>query len=249
MKRLRRYSMLRLLLALGLCLALAPSLSAADAGVILRASIEPQAGIWVGQQVRLLIDVLARDGWAQIRKFHPFEVPGASVLQVESQGTRLTDTVSGAPWTGQHYKWLVFPQRAGTIPIPPIVMDVETKDLATQEATLVPDQKTPMVVFQAGLPPGADQERGLISTTRLEAGQTLASAVSPLRRAPVTCTAPSTPCCASSTGWKPVRPRRNWGISRSAMATRLCGTRRSNWSVSWPPGARKYGTPRRSCVA
>ena len=143
MKRLRRYPLPRLLLALGLCLALAPSLSAADEGVILRASIEPQTGIWVGQQVRLLIDVLARDGWAQIRKFHPFEVSGASVLQVESQGTRLTDTVSGTTWTGQHYAWLVFPQRAGAIAIPPIVVDVETKDLATQEVTPVPDQKTP----------------------------------------------------------------------------------------------------------
>jgi hypothetical protein len=173
MKRLRRDSLPRLLLTLGLYLALAPLVSAADEGVVLRASIEPKADIWVGGQVRLLIDVLARDGWAQIRKFHPFEVPGASVLQVESQGTRLTDTVSGATWTGQHYEWLVFPQRAGAIVIPPIVVDVETKDLATQQATPVLDQKTPAVAFQAVLPPGADQERGLISTTQLEAGQTL----------------------------------------------------------------------------
>jgi hypothetical protein len=173
MKRLRRYPLPRLLLALGLGLALAPALSAADEGIVLRASIEPKADIWVGQQVRLLIEVLARDGWAQIRKFYPFEVSGASVLQVESQGTRLTDTVSGATWTGQQYEWLVFPQRAGAITIPPIVVDVETKDLATQEATPVPGQKTPAVAFQAALPPGADQERGLISTTRLEAGQTL----------------------------------------------------------------------------
>jgi hypothetical protein len=162
-----------LLLTLGLCLALAPSLSTADEGVILRASIEPKTDIWVGQQVRLLIDVLGRDGWAQIRKFHPFEVPGAIMLQVDSQGTRLSDTVASATWTGQHYEWLVFPQRAGVITIPPIVVDVETKDVATQQATAVPDQKTSAVAFQAALPPGADQERGLISTTRLEAGQTL----------------------------------------------------------------------------
>ena len=173
MKRLRRYPIPQLLLTLGLCLALAPSLSAADEGVVLRTSIEPKTGIWVGQQVRLLIDVLGRDGWAQIRKFHPFEVPGAFVLQVESQGTRLTDTVSGTTWTGQHYEWLVFPQRAGAIAIPPIVVDVETKDVATQQATTVPDQKTLAVTFQTALPPGADQEHGLISTTRLEASQTL----------------------------------------------------------------------------
>ena len=173
MRRLRLYLLTRLLFTLGLCLALAPSLSAVDEGVVLRASIEPKSGIWVGQQVRLLIDVLGRDGWAQIRKFHPFEVSGASVLQVDSHGTRLTDTVSGAAWTGQRYEWLVFPQRAGIIAIPPIVVDVETKDVATQEAMPVLDQKTPVLAFQAALPPGADQERGLISTTRLEAGQTL----------------------------------------------------------------------------
>jgi oxygen tolerance protein BatD len=173
MKHLRRYPMPRLLLTLGLFLVLAPSVSTADEGIILRTSIEPKAGIWVGQQVRLLIDVLARDGWAQIGKFHPFEVSGASVLQVDSHGTRLADTVSGATWSGQHYEWLVFPQRAGNIAIPPIVVDVETKDVATQETTPVPDQKTPAVAFQAVLPPGADQEHGLISTTRLEATQTL----------------------------------------------------------------------------
>jgi hypothetical protein len=173
MKCLRYYPLPRLLLALGLGLALAPALCAADEGVVLRASIEPKAGIWVGQQVRLLIDVLGRDGWAQIHKFHPFEVSGASVLQVDSQGTRLTDTVSGATWTGQHYEWLVFPQRAGAITIPPIVVDVETKDLATQKVMPVPNQKTPALAFQAALPPGADQERSLISTIRLEARQTL----------------------------------------------------------------------------
>ena len=96
MKRLRRYPLSLLLLILGLCLVLTPSLSTADEGVVLRASIDPKEGIWVGQQVRLLIDVLGRDGWAQIRKFHSFEVPGAIVLQVDSQGTRLTDPVSGA---------------------------------------------------------------------------------------------------------------------------------------------------------
>jgi hypothetical protein len=177
MKRLRRYLLTRLPLILGLCLALPPSVSAADEGVVLRASIEPKTDIWVGQQVRLLIDVLAPDGWAQIRKFHPFEVPGASVLQVESQGTRLSETISGAAWTGQHYEWLVFPQRAGAITIPPIVVDVETKDLATQEVTPLPHQQTPAVAFQAALPPGADQEHGLISTTRLEATQTLEPAI------------------------------------------------------------------------
>ena len=95
MKHLRRYPMPRLLLTLGLFLVLAPSVSTADEGIILRTSIEPKAGIWVGQQVRLLIDVLAREevDLALRRVVQTLDVADGVVQRIGGDEVALLDVV------------------------------------------------------------------------------------------------------------------------------------------------------------
>jgi len=140
--------------------------------VFVRLAVDPQQDIWVGQQVRLTIDVLARDGWATIAQLPRWDIPGVQVLRVESQGTRLNETIDGVAYAGQRYQWLVFPKRPGVSEIPAVPVEVTVKTFGANESPQTFPLETPGATFEAALPPGAEGVGELISTTGLRASQT-----------------------------------------------------------------------------
>jgi hypothetical protein len=145
--------------------------SDAQGPVIARAAITPKEGIWVGQRVTLHIDVLGRGGWAQIKHVRDFEVSGAFVLRIESQGTRIQETLGGESYSGQRYELLVFPKRAGMIQVPAVPLEVEIKRWGAGAKSSVELVNTPAIHFQTIMPPGAQGEPDLISTTKFQARQ------------------------------------------------------------------------------
>jgi len=138
--------------------------------IILRTSVTP-AESWVGQKVIMHVDVLAKDGWAQIKKVGDVEVPGAYLLRLETQGTRLSETIEGDSFTGQRYELMLFAQRAGTLTVPPVPVDIEVKTWGAGAGTRIHRMSTPRVEFLIRTPPGAAGIRGLISTEDLTANQ------------------------------------------------------------------------------
>jgi hypothetical protein len=126
---------------------------------------------WVGQKVVLHVDVLAKDGWAQLKKVTDAEVEGAYLLRLESQGTRLSETIDGDSYTGQRYDFMLFAQRDGKITVPPVPVDVEIKTWGADAGTRIERLSLPLVEFVTRTPPGADGIRGLISTSILTASQ------------------------------------------------------------------------------
>lgn len=152
-------------------LMLLPLTAHAEDPVIVRTSITPDSSIWVGQQVVLQLDVLALDSWADSRRLPKFDVPGAYLLRVESQGTRLSETISGGSYSGQRHEWLLFPQRGGDFRIPPTGIEIKVKPFgaATNEQSV--SMKTAALDFTVDTPPGAEHIPGLISTTKLTATQ------------------------------------------------------------------------------
>jgi hypothetical protein len=139
--------------------------------VILRTSIKTEGTIWVGQRVLLLLDVLVSEGWAQIKNVPAFEVAGAYVLRLQSQGTRLNETIKGNSYSGQRYEFSIFPQRGGDISVPSVLIEVEIKRWGSQANKQSEQLKTPPVEFRAQVPQGTEGIQGLISTTGLKARQ------------------------------------------------------------------------------
>jgi hypothetical protein len=139
--------------------------------VIVRGAIVPTTEIWIGQRVDLHIDVLARDGWAQIKGASNIDVPGAYLVRLETQGTRLSETLSGVLYSGQRYELLLFPQQGGTMTVPPIPVDVEVSHWGAQAEKMSLQTKTPALTFDVKIPPGAENLPAIISTTSLEAKQ------------------------------------------------------------------------------
>ena len=161
---------------LAACLALIFICSLSSAGVlaaeeiILRTAVTPEEA-WVGQKVVLHVDVLAKDGWAQLKKVTEVEVEGAYLLRLESQGTRLSETIDGDSYTGQRYDFMLFAQRDGKITVPPVPVDVEIKTWGADGGSRIERMSLPLVEFVTRTPPGAQGTRGLISTSNLSASQ------------------------------------------------------------------------------
>jgi len=143
---------------------------AADA-VVLRLTLEPSQGILVGQQVRINLDLLGRDGWASLATPPRLELAGAWLMRIESQGTRLSETIDGDSYSGQRYQWLLFPQRAGAFKLPPLSVEVAVKDFAANGDAAALTLTTPALQFTATAPPGTQDIAGLITTSELSASQ------------------------------------------------------------------------------
>ena len=152
----------------------APMICAAQRAdpVILRTSVVP-AEAWVGQRVLFHIDVLVEGGWAQIRKIGDVDVPGAHVMQTETQGTRISETIDGSAYTGQRYTLSIFPQREGAVEIPafPVAAVVKTWGAGAKEQ--VYPKTTPEIQFASKLPADAKKLSGLISTPRFDGQSTM----------------------------------------------------------------------------
>ncbi len=150
---------------------LLPVQAHAEDPVIVRTAITPDSNIWVGQQVVLQLDILALDGWADSRRLPEFDVSGAYLLRVETQGTRLSETISGGSYSGQRHEWLLFPQRGGEFNIPPTEIEAVVKTFGAETGNQHVSLKTVALDFAVDVPPGAEQIEGVISTTELKATQ------------------------------------------------------------------------------
>jgi len=146
----------------------------AEDEVILRASVTPEEA-WIGQRVRLSIEVLGADGWAQISDMPEIEISGAYVLRTESQGIRLSETIARTSYKGQRYQLSVYCQRPGTLEIPPLPVAVVVKQWGVNAPETPRELTTPSVSLMCKVPPGAEGIRGLISTTTLTADQSWSS--------------------------------------------------------------------------
>jgi hypothetical protein len=159
-----RFSIL-LVLVLMAC---SSALAAGD--IVLRSSVQPEKA-WVGQRVILQIDVLGRDGWTQITRFDNVEIPGAYLMRTESQGTRLQENIDGTSYSGQRYEFSIYPQAAGTIEIPAIDVELTTRAAGGETGSSVQQARVPAVTIRSNIPAGAENIRGLVSTSQLTAEQ------------------------------------------------------------------------------
>lgn len=150
----------------------APLYAAETEPIIVRAAVgNADEDIWVGQRILLQVDVLARDGWAQIKSARDYEVPGAYVVRLQTQGTRMNEIISGVAYSGQRYELSLFAQKGGKIVVPPVPIDVVIRRWGDQAGTESRQLKTPAVTFDVQIPPGAEKIPGIISTTELKARQ------------------------------------------------------------------------------
>jgi hypothetical protein len=136
--------------------------------LVLRTQVVPDTA-FTGQRALLRVDILGLDGWARITRMEPVEIPGAFVLQTESQGVRIQETIGGASYTGQRYALSIFARNSGEVHIPPIKVDASIRSWGGGEKRI--EAVTPAATFTAKHPPATEGIKDLITTSRLTASQ------------------------------------------------------------------------------
>ena len=144
------------------------------APVIVKVSTVPESteDLIVGSRVRLIVDVLGRDGWANVPTLPTVDVPGAIVFLPDGQSTRLNDTNDGESYSGQRNEWWVYPRRIGELVIPAIEFDVAIQTFDPKKDSITISKATDTITLNVVAPTGFDSAaQDIVVTSDLSIAQ------------------------------------------------------------------------------
>jgi hypothetical protein len=138
--------------------------------IVVRFKAIPEAP-WQGEKVILQLDVLAKNGWAQIPSFDDIKWDGGLLRRYETQGTRLSEKIAGTEYAGQRYEFFLFALRSGTLRLPPQPLAVEVKQWGEQIGAQTKEVETPPLVIAVQKVPGLSPEATPVSSEHFAATQ------------------------------------------------------------------------------
>ena len=153
------------LLFAGPAVAQTPGEPTAAPDVTVRAYLEPDKDIYLGQLVRLWVEVTTSTWFSKAPRYPELQLEGAIVLMPEQLGVNFTDRVGGSTRTGQRQRYAVIPQREGALEIPrlAITTSVSVDAKPSDPVTLQTDALT----LTAIMPPGAQDLEQVLTTGNL----------------------------------------------------------------------------------
>lgn len=162
---------MRLLLALllfacaGTALAQSDAEPGAEADATIRTYLEPEGDIHVGQLVRLWVEISTATWFTQAPRYPELQVEGAIALLPEQLGVNFSTTERGETRTGQRQRFVIIPQRAGTLAIPSLTVKLRVSvDGRPSEPITLTTNPTDLTAI---LPPGAERLGQIITIKEL----------------------------------------------------------------------------------
>jgi hypothetical protein len=105
-----------------------------------RLSLSGEKRVLMGQMVRLYVEVVAPQPFSKAPLFPELELPGAIALQPEQMGNSFSERHGTDTWFGVRKRYAVFPQREGSLRIPPVSVRLgsgaDAQRLTTQDLVL-----------------------------------------------------------------------------------------------------------------
>ncbi|MEJ2140349.1 MAG: BatD family protein [Gammaproteobacteria bacterium] len=138
----------------------------ANAEVRVEAYAQPEGDVYLGQRVRLMVDVRTDARFTTAPRYPELKLAGVVALLPEALGVSYTDRSEDATWIGHRQRYVLFPQRVGALTIPPIELPlaVAVEGQEKGEARVV---KTPAVTINVVAPPGAADVSAFVTTPLL----------------------------------------------------------------------------------
>ncbi len=115
-----------------------------DGQPIVRAHIEPETGVTVGQPVRLIVEVLVPTWFTGAPRYPEIDLPDAIVLFQETGGFNFSDRIGAASYAGQRREYLIYPQRPGGFTVS------GTEVIVSYAVNARPSSPTPLAVPEVG---------------------------------------------------------------------------------------------------
>lgn len=133
---------------------------------MIRSSLDPDTGVYVGQKVRLYIDVMTNAWFAKAPQYPELRIPHAICLELSQFGTNYSERIQGETYAIQRKEYVIYPQRAERYTIPSLTVNIvyARPGESSVEVTLT----TPSLEFEARIPEQAQGVDYFVSTPRLE---------------------------------------------------------------------------------
>jgi len=157
----------RLILSLWAAIAIPVTLFGAEPQAEVRFEVDSAAPRWVGEEVRLNLELWS-DGFSFGRQlFRLPEVEGAFLMQPDSSTVKLTERRGAATWQGLRYTLLLYPQREGRLEVPPFDVSFDVSAGFGQPSAAFAFRTEPLSV-EARLPPGVRPGQMLVTSSAFE---------------------------------------------------------------------------------
>jgi len=129
--------------------------------VIIRSSLSPESGIYVGQKARLFVEVLTNTWFAKAPQFPELRIPHAICLELSQFGVNFSERIEGEAYAAQRKEYVIYPQRLERYSVPSLTVKISyaRPGESPGEVTLIsPPQEFEARVPEDGAPggPGAD---------------------------------------------------------------------------------------------
>ncbi|MGR3661339.1 MAG: hypothetical protein ACU0CA_09180 [Paracoccaceae bacterium] len=153
---------MRTLFALITLLFTLPAMAQDDTTI--RSYYEPEGDIFIGQTVRLWVEITTTGKITTPPQYPELKVEGAISLLPESGAVSFSD----GPRIGLRQRYVIIPQRPGPITVPPLQIDIGTDLDGTttlQTLSVIPDP------VQAIIPPGTESFDRIVTTSDLNVSE------------------------------------------------------------------------------
>lgn len=141
--------------------------SAQDAEI--RASLDTEGDVWVGQRITLVVELLAPGYFASAASFQLPDPGGILLIPPTDSPLVSSETVDDVSYTVQRHELSVFARRPGPRTIPPLTARFQFKRQPLDKDTVAATVTTQPLQFTAKVPPGAENLGALISARNLTA--------------------------------------------------------------------------------
>jgi len=134
--------------------------------VMVRSSLDPDSGVYVGQKVRLYIEVLTNTWFAKAPQYPELRIPHAICLELSQFGTNYTERIQGETYAIQRKEYVIYPQQGKRYTVPSLSVDIvyARPGETPGETTL----SSPSLAFEARIPEQAQGVDYFVSTPRLQ---------------------------------------------------------------------------------
>ncbi|NOR14549.1 MAG: hypothetical protein GQ544_02475 [Candidatus Aminicenantes bacterium] len=92
--------------------------------VMIRSSLDPEAGAYLGQKVSLHIEVMTNTWFTKAPQYPELRIPHAICLELSQFGTNYTERIQGETYAIQRKEYVIYPQRAERYAVPSLSVDI-----------------------------------------------------------------------------------------------------------------------------
>jgi hypothetical protein len=131
----------------------------------IRAYLDPEGDIHVGQLTRLWVEVTTATQFTRAPRYPEFRLDGAIVLLPEQLGVNFSGTEGGETRVGQRQRYAIIPQRAGSLAIPSltVTLGISVDGKPSEPVAVQTEPLDVTVVF----PPGAEDLDQIVTLPEL----------------------------------------------------------------------------------